>query len=178
MTRVVGFVTPCCAFCRRCNLCAPHDISDRLYLTRRSRLRCFVEWQPQCAIKSYPHTPPVAVIRPSGNPAAAAGSKDQQWHGVARFLKEARDLLCSAVGRGASAMSDISRHTACLELLESRVLFSTYYVSPSGNDAALGTSDAAAWKTLQKAGNTAAAGDTVLVRAGTYTVGMNLFGKT
>src|SRR3954467_12689248 len=74
-------------------------------------------------------------------------------------------------------MRDISRHATCSESLEPRVLFSTYYVSPSGNDAALGTSDAAAWKTLQKAGNTAAAGDTVLVRAGTYTAGMNLFGK-
>lgn len=44
----------------------------------------------------------------------------------------------------------------------------TYYVSPSGVDTNAGTSGAP-WKTLQKAANTAVAGDTVIVRDGTYT---------
>lgn len=43
----------------------------------------------------------------------------------------------------------------------------TYYVSPSGSDGANGSSGSP-WKTLTKASNTAAAGDTVRVRAGTY----------
>lgn len=43
----------------------------------------------------------------------------------------------------------------------------TYYVSTSGNDNNAGTL-AAPWRTIQKAANTVHAGDTVLVRAGTY----------
>ncbi len=42
-----------------------------------------------------------------------------------------------------------------------------YYVSPSGSDANPGTVDAP-WRTVQKAASTAAAGDIVYVRAGTY----------
>lgn len=53
----------------------------------------------------------------------------------------------------------------------------TLYVSPSGNDANSGLSDALAWKTLQKAANTVVAGDTVVVRAGTYR-GFNAYGKS
>src|SRR4051812_13982692 len=91
----------------------------------------------------------------------------------------ARLLPCAALAQETPMRtrkpSAINWHT--VEALESRRLLSTYYVSPSGNDAALGTSDAVAWKTLQKAGDTAASGDTVVIRAGTYTVGMNLFGK-
>ena len=41
------------------------------------------------------------------------------------------------------------------------------YVSPDGSDSASGTLSAP-WKTIQKAANTAKAGDTVYVRAGTY----------
>jgi len=55
-----------------------------------------------------------------------------------------------------------------LEALESRLLLTTYYVSTSGADANAGTSDAAAFRTLQKAANSVAAGDVVLVRPGTY----------
>lgn len=43
----------------------------------------------------------------------------------------------------------------------------TYYVSVTGNDNNAGSS-AAPWLTLQKAGDVARAGDTVIVRAGTY----------
>lgn len=46
-------------------------------------------------------------------------------------------------------------------------LGATYYVSPSGSDANAGT-PAAPWRTLQKAGDTAVAGDQVVVLAGTY----------
>lgn len=47
------------------------------------------------------------------------------------------------------------------------VYASTYYVSPTGDDSALGTIGAP-WKTLTKAGSTATAGDTVYIREGTY----------
>ncbi len=43
----------------------------------------------------------------------------------------------------------------------------TYYVSTAGNDANAGT-QAAPWRTLQKAGNVALAGDDVIVLPGTY----------
>src|SRR3954469_15347304 len=63
-----------------------------------------------------------------------------------------------------------------LEALESRTLLSTYYVSPSGSDSAAGGTSAP-WKTLQKAADSAKAGDIVHVGAGTYTAGMNFYGK-
>ncbi len=44
----------------------------------------------------------------------------------------------------------------------------TYYVSTSGNDANSGTSISSAWLTIQKAANTATAGSTVNILAGTY----------
>jgi hypothetical protein len=46
-------------------------------------------------------------------------------------------------------------------------------VAPSGSDTASGAS-ASPWRTLQKAANTVRAGDTVIVRAGTY-AGMDLW---
>ncbi len=45
----------------------------------------------------------------------------------------------------------------------------TYYVSPSGNNANAG-SEAAPWRTIQKAADTMVAGDTVLVRGGIYSL--------
>src|SRR4051794_33621156 len=61
------------------------------------------------------------------------------------------------------------RHSPLTESLESRTLLSTYYVSSSsGADGNAGTSDALAFKTLQKAANTVSAGAVVLVRPGTY----------
>jgi fibronectin type 3 domain-containing protein len=62
-----------------------------------------------------------------------------------------------------------ARHAAyrALETLESRILMSTYYVSPSGSDSAAG-SQAAPWKTLQQAADSVQAGDTVNVLAGSY----------
>ena len=64
------------------------------------------------------------------------------------------------------------RRRLCLESLDARDLPSTYYVSPVGSDAAAGSVQRP-WKTLQKAANAVAAGDQVIVRAGTYT-GFNL----
>ena len=43
----------------------------------------------------------------------------------------------------------------------------TYYVEKSGNDANPG-SQSQPWLSIQKAANTAIAGDTVLIKAGTY----------
>jgi hypothetical protein len=48
-------------------------------------------------------------------------------------------------------------------------LATTYYVRITGNDANNGKSSAAAFKTIDKAANTAAAGDTIYVGGGTYT---------
>ena len=53
------------------------------------------------------------------------------------------------------------------EELESRVLLSTIYVSTSGSDSNAGTL-AKPFRTIQRAANVAGAGDTVLVRGGTY----------
>lgn len=55
----------------------------------------------------------------------------------------------------------------------------TYYVSTTGNDSNAGT-DAAPWKTIQKACNTAAAGDVVNIKAGTYKekITMNVQGSS
>src|SRR5262245_31454233 len=55
-----------------------------------------------------------------------------------------------------------------VEELESRLVPSTYYVAPSGNNQNAGT-DQAPWLTLQFASSRVQAGDTVIVRAGTYT---------
>src|SRR3954449_2628099 len=54
-----------------------------------------------------------------------------------------------------------------LELLESRVLLSAYYVSPGGNDSAAGSA-AAPFKTLQHGSDVLKPGDTLIVGAGTY----------
>jgi parallel beta-helix repeat protein len=53
------------------------------------------------------------------------------------------------------------------ERLEERLALATYYVSNLGGDNQAGSS-AAPWLTLQKAADTVVAGDTVIVRAGTY----------
>ena len=54
-----------------------------------------------------------------------------------------------------------------LESLEPRLALATLFVSPLGNDAGSG-SETAPWRTLQKAANAVAAGDTVIVRQGNY----------
>ena len=53
------------------------------------------------------------------------------------------------------------------------VVTSGYYVSPSGNDANLGTSVSAPWRTIAKANATLQPGDTVYIRAGNYAEGIN-----
>jgi hypothetical protein len=45
---------------------------------------------------------------------------------------------------------------------------SVYYVSPKGNDGNLGTSENAAFRTIQKAADVARSGNTILVRSGIY----------
>src|SRR4051794_13505906 len=61
-----------------------------------------------------------------------------------------------------------------IDRLEGRTLFTTYYVSPSGSDAAAGTSGAAAFQTLQHAADLVQAGDTVDVLPGAYAHGFVL----
>src|SRR5438045_4185242 len=69
----------------------------------------------------------------------------------------------------------VRRARLSLQRWQGRDLPSTYYVASTGSDSAAGSA-AAPWKTLQKAANTLAAGDTVHVTAGTY-VGFNRYGK-
>jgi MYXO-CTERM domain-containing protein len=58
----------------------------------------------------------------------------------------------------------------CLGLFAAKdALAAEYYVSPTGSDSNPGT-QASPWGTVQKAASTAAAGDTVYFRAGTYAI--------
>jgi len=56
---------------------------------------------------------------------------------------------------------------ACVFLAAGRASAAEYYVSPTGSDSNAGT-QASPFATLQKANNSAAAGDTIWMRAGTY----------
>jgi hypothetical protein len=69
----------------------------------------------------------------------------------------------------------IRPHSLALRLIAVSVLLYgakaeavNYYVSPNGNDANAGTSISAPWRTIQKAANTAIAGDRVYIRSGAY----------
>ena len=66
-----------------------------------------------------------------------------------------------------SASDPTQRVSAVVTLLQAAPSGSTYYVSPGGSDSAPGTKNAP-WRTIQHAANLATAGDTVLVRQGTY----------
>jgi hypothetical protein len=55
-----------------------------------------------------------------------------------------------------------------LTLLASHVFAATFYVATTGNDTNSGTATNLAWRTIQKAANTLAPGDTALVRGGIY----------
>jgi hypothetical protein len=57
--------------------------------------------------------------------------------------------------------------TAGVAVLAAPVGAATYYVAENGSDAGPGTL-AAPWRTIQKAADTVVAGDTVLIRSGTY----------
>src|SRR5687767_12738583 len=67
----------------------------------------------------------------------------------------------------ASARSARGGSPARFEPLEGRTLLSAYYVSTAGSDGAAGTSSAP-WRTLQHAANSVSAGDSVVVRPGSY----------
>ena len=92
------------------------------------------------------------------------------------FQKRVRPARTGRVTLSATRRRPSPGRIDTLESLESRFLLSTYFVSASGgSDAYGGTSDALAFKTLQKAANVVKPGDTVRVRAGTYSSGLNLF---
>jgi|GEM_PF-1158497 len=59
------------------------------------------------------------------------------------------------------------RNLLRLEPLEDRLVLSTYYVSPTGDDGNSG-GESDPWQTLQKAADSVISGDTVIVRAGNY----------
>jgi len=58
--------------------------------------------------------------------------------------------------------------TGCLGLLVSSVHAADYYVATSGNDTTGNGTIGSPFRTIQKAANTAVAGDNVVIRAGTY----------
>src|SRR3954469_23522824 len=63
------------------------------------------------------------------------------------------------------------RRRALFDLLESRIALSGYYVSSAGDDSAAGTVDAP-WRTVQHAVASAAQGDVINLRAGSYNGGI------
>lgn len=92
--------------------------------------------------------------------------KDRNRHWAARWARVLSPLR-NRIG--------LARTAALLLLVPSLVAHAAgpYYVSPTGSDAAAGTSTGAAWKTLQHAGDTIAAGDTVILMDGTHTSAAN-----
>ena len=78
-----------------------------------------------------------------------------------RPLADLAGVIRAAARRPRSAAS------AAPETLEGRTLLSTYYVATNGSDSADG-SIGSPLRTIQQAANRADAGDTVVVRAGTY----------
>lgn len=62
---------------------------------------------------------------------------------------------------------------ALFEMLEGRMLLSSYYVAPTGSDTGAGTLNDP-WRTLQKAVNSVATGDVVNMRGGTYSGGVSI----
>jgi len=78
--------------------------------------------------------------------------------------------LCAKSASGQARLGLIGSIVMIVVLVagvNSNAVAATYYVSPSGSDSNPGTS-AQPWRTVQKAANAAAAGDTVMVKAGTY----------
>jgi hypothetical protein len=75
--------------------------------------------------------------------------------------------LVNAPGRNPQYEQSQSSRPIVPEELESRFLLSSFYVSTSGSDSNAGTL-ARPFRTIQRAANVAGAGDTVLVRGGTY----------
>src|SRR4051794_35199725 len=91
------------------------------------------------------------AIRGAGRQAEAAGRRP--CRGVEARAMQVDRTRRAGGGWRVAARSAGRPAALAAEPLECRVLLSgsTYYVSPGGSDAAAGTSDGAAWKTLQKA---------------------------
>jgi hypothetical protein len=68
----------------------------------------------------------------------------------------------------------VSTALGLLVLQVATALASSYYVSPSGNDANAGTRTAP-WRTLNRADNTVGSGDSLFCRGGTYTTSGDFF---
>ena len=99
-------------------------------------------------------------------------SSTSMRHGSAKQDRKPMRRFSRVSGRFTAALRLLS-----LEGLESRCLLSTLYVATNGNDSSAGTSSSP-WQTLQKAVNSAKAGDVIIVKAGTYNQGANMFGLT
>jgi len=100
---------------------------------------------------------------------------------VSAARAEAMDALGSLTG-SVSVVSNATNSPATISLSGSGVptvsTGSQFYVSTTGNDANSGTNSSAPWRTIQKAMNSATAGSTVNIMAGTYherlTLGVSL----
>jgi|GEM_PF-5432646 len=63
-------------------------------------------------------------------------------------------------------------------LMVETTMAAMYYVKPTGNDAAAGTSEGTAWQHVMKACGLVVAGDTVLIRSGRYDETSNILNRT
>lgn len=70
-------------------------------------------------------------------------------------------------------MKRIAAWALLFVLITQPALATTYYIRTDGNNANAGTTDSAggAWRTMGKCATTAAAGDTCIVKNGTYVEG-------
>src|SRR4030095_5559553 len=92
----------------------------------------------------------------------------RSFPGVGRGLSRAFKRLGTG-GRTRLLVSIVVTAVALLASLNFKVSAdgTVYYVSPTGSDDSFGNTDQP-WRTIQRAANTLAPGDTVIVRAGTY----------
>src|SRR5271166_956022 len=85
-------------------------------------------------------------------------------------FRRGTDRTCTRMFSRSSRPTARTKHRRFLrvEPLEERVVLSTYWVSPSGNDSSNG-SESSPFATLQHAMSSLHPGDTLDVKAGTYT---------
>lgn len=107
--------------------------------------------------------------------AAAWPARHAIRHSAAAILRTLRDHARARAGPtlpiSSSAPAPVATRTAV-----ATGKGATYYVSPTGDDSAPG-SEKSPFKTLQHAADITHAGDTVIIRKGTYLQGMNLISR-